>query len=56
MGSGGRVLSCASEAYFLAQLKASQRYLALGKLRDVCMQVSVRLGMSDWGMRWVRVG
>ena len=37
MGSGVRVLSLASEAYSLAQLKASQRYLALGELGAVCM-------------------
>ena len=37
MGSGGGVLSLALEAYSLAQLKASQRYLALGELGAVCM-------------------
>ena len=37
MGSGGGVLSLASEAYSLAWLKASQRYLALGELGNVCM-------------------
>ena len=37
MGSGGGVLSLASEAYSLARLKASQRYLALGELGEVCM-------------------
>ena len=37
IGSGGGVLSLASEAYSLARLKASQRYLALGELGDVCM-------------------
>ena len=37
MGSGGGVLSLASEAYSLAWLKASQRYLALGELGTVCM-------------------
>ena len=36
IGSGGRV-SCASEAYSLTWLKASQRYLALGELGDVYM-------------------
>ena len=37
MGSGGGVLSLASETYSLARLKASQRYLALGELGAVCM-------------------
>ena len=37
IGSGGGVLSLASEAYLLARLKASQRYLALGELGAVCM-------------------
>ena len=37
IGSGGGVLSLASEAYSLARLKASQRYLALGELGEVCM-------------------
>ena len=37
MGSGCRVLSLASEAYSLAWLKASQRYLALGEPGNVCM-------------------
>ena len=37
MGSGGGVLSLASEAYSLARLKASQRCLALGELGEVCM-------------------
>ena len=37
IGSGGGVLSLASEAYSLAWLKASQRYLALGELGAVCM-------------------
>ena len=37
MGSGGGVLSLVSEAYSLARLKASQRYLALGELGAVCM-------------------
>ena len=37
IGSGGGVLSLASEAYSLAWLKASQRYLALGELGTVCM-------------------
>ena len=51
MGSGGGVLSLASEAYSLAWLKASQRYLALGELGNVCMYASTRLGTSDWGIR-----
>ena len=37
IGSSDGVLSHASEAYSLAQLKASQRYLALEELDDVCM-------------------
>ena len=37
IGSGGGVLSLALEAYSLARLKASQRYLALGELGEVCM-------------------
>ena len=37
IGSGGGVLSLALEAYSLAWLKASQRYLALGELGAVCM-------------------
>ena len=37
IGSGGGVLSLASEAYSLARLKASQSYLALGELGNVCM-------------------
>ena len=37
IGSGGGVLSLASEVYSLARLKASQRYLALGELSNVCM-------------------
>ena len=37
IGSGDGVLSLASEAYSLAQLNASQRYLALGELGSVCM-------------------
>ena len=37
MGSGGGVLSLASEAYSLARLKASQRYLDLGELGVMCM-------------------
>ena len=37
MGSGGGVLSLASEADSLARLKASQRYLALGELGAMCM-------------------
>ena len=47
MGSSNGVLSHASKVYSLAQLKASQRYLALGELSNVCMYASVRLGMSD---------
>ena len=35
MGSGGGVLSLASEVYSLAWLKALQRYLALGGLGAV---------------------
>ena len=37
IGSGGGVLSLALEAYSLAWLKASQRYLALGEFEAVCM-------------------
>ena len=37
IGSSGGVLSLASEAYSLARLKASQRYLALGELGNVCI-------------------
>ena len=37
IGSSSGVLSLALEAYSLAQLKASQRYLALGELGAVCM-------------------